>query len=213
MVAFQKDEVIIRPARADDADVVAPLIYSAGPEMYDYWLTTKKHEPLSVISAAFKTHAGIQGYGCHWVAEVAGEVLGVVASYTGQESHALERQLAFWLLKYFKQDAPIVAMRGLKLSKLIKPIPNDLLFMANLGVSPKVQGRGVGTKLLRYHQQRAKTLSGVNQFGLDVANNNPSAQRLYERLGMVQVWERVFTDLTKGIPSSRRMSMSVVDLE
>lgn len=213
MVAFDKDKVSIRQARAEDAKVVAPLIFSAGPEHFTYWLNQKPTKCIKLIEKAFRANAGILGYGIHWVACVDDEVLGVGAFCTGRQHVMLGLKTGIWFLANLPLTQKLGnSHRGLKLAPMINPLPKNILYVSNLGVSSKAQGKGIGSKLIRFHQLRAKNLPKVKTFGLDVAATNPNAQRLYERLGMSQIWEKQFYDSSIGIPDSRRLTMAVSDI-
>ena len=55
------------------------------------------------------------------------------------------------------------------------------LLMDGIAVSPKMRGRGIGTKLLRRLEQYARN-EGYESLRLDVIDTNPAARRLYERV-------------------------------
>ncbi|KAI2618357.1 acyl-CoA N-acyltransferase [Hypoxylon sp. NC1633] len=58
--------------------------------------------------------------------------------------------------------------------------------LRRLYVDTAAHGKGIGSKLIAAVEHRAKT-EGFKQLWLTVWEHNPSAQRLYERLGYVQV--------------------------
>jgi ribosomal protein S18 acetylase RimI-like enzyme len=82
------------------------------------------------------------------------------------------------------------------------------LYVANFGVAPELRGRGIGARLLHDQMQHARK-DGKAKFALDVADNNPGAQRLYERLGLRVVRESDFEGTRNGVrlPRSRRMEL------
>ena len=60
------------------------------------------------------------------------------------------------------------------------------LLMDGIAVSPKMRGRGIGTKLLGRLEQYARN-EGYESLRLDVIDTNPAARRLYERVGFKPV--------------------------
>lgn len=68
------------------------------------------------------------------------------------------------------------------------------LLMDGIGVSPKMRGRGIGTKLLHSLMEYAKK-EGYRSVRLDVIDTNPAARRLYERVGFIPVKTKKFTYL------------------
>lgn len=202
-------DINIRKATAADAAIVAPLMYSAGTEVYDYWFGSTGQATIDIIADAFVNNVSIMGYGCHWVAEKNNDVMGVGAFYSGWFAQKTLLSLLAWMLSFFGRKAVGVVTRGMKIAKT-SPIPSRLMYVANFGVSPAAQGQGVGTALLHFHIARAKKHAMIHQFGLDVAETNPNAQRLYERMGMQQRSERSIKGVDASVvPRVRRMMMGV----
>ena len=63
----------------------------------------------------------------------------------------------------------------------------DTVYVPLLAVHPDHAGRGLGGKLLT-GVFAAAAQAGLRQVQLNVAADNPSAVRLYERVGMSQRW-------------------------
>jgi ribosomal protein S18 acetylase RimI-like enzyme len=63
------------------------------------------------------------------------------------------------------------------------PVPsNRHVGILDVAVHPDCHGRGIGTALLRYAEERAREW-GMRKLSLRVLATNPGAQRLYERMG------------------------------
>ncbi len=62
-----------------------------------------------------------------------------------------------------------------------------LVELAGLQLLPAHQGKGIGTRVIR--DLMAEAASTGRTFGLSVEKDNPRAQALYERLGLVVVGE------------------------
>jgi ribosomal protein S18 acetylase RimI-like enzyme len=84
------------------------------------------------------------------------------------------------------------------------------LLMDGIGVSPKMRGSGIGTKLLHSLIEYSKT-EGYRSIRLDVIDTNPAARRLYERVGFVPVKTEQFGYLKwlLGFGASTQMECSL----
>ncbi|WP_200332361.1 GNAT family N-acetyltransferase [Leucobacter sp. L43] len=90
---------------------------------------------------------------------------------------------------------------GELLGSITVPLPGERLIedteenefdVRLLGVSPAARGRGVGRAIMRYAADLART-RGLDRVVLHTGEQMVAAQRLYERLGFVQIPEREFT--------------------
>lgn len=123
-------------------------------------------------------------------------------------------QYSFENTLVFEQDGKIVgsltAYNGAALAKLRKPFlaklkdeyglenfnPGDEteageLYIDTLSVVPEMQGRGIGTQLIRACIEKAKQLK-YPRVGLLVDPKKTSARKLYEKLGFQQIKTRNF---------------------
>ncbi|WP_273808377.1 MULTISPECIES: GNAT family N-acetyltransferase [unclassified Pseudomonas] len=64
---------------------------------------------------------------------------------------------------------------------------DDQVYIQNIALSEAFQGRGIGTELLRQLQSHASARKVPLM--LSVFRTNPSARRLYERLGFLRIGE------------------------
>jgi len=56
------------------------------------------------------------------------------------------------------------------------------LYIDQIGVSSVMRGMGVGTKLLKWAEEKARSMDGIDRLTLEVIDGN-RAIRLYERFG------------------------------
>jgi len=103
-----------------------------------------------------------------------------------------------------------IVRKGLQMKKLIPPPNKWTEYVADLGIKLEMRGKGLGTALLK-HQMKHAQKRGKKIYALDVASNNPKAQKLYGRFGFQVVHETVFTvkGRTDLIPNIRRMEMKL----
>jgi len=200
-----------RPARAADAVAAAPLVYSAGPEAFDYMLRAGGSEALDFLRHAFADGAGYQGHRNHWVAERDGRVVGVGAFYSGRDEGRLTLGLLRQVLAFYPlRQAFGVILRALELAPMMKPLPKDMWYVANFGVAPECRGQGIGARMLNWQMAEARK-HGFACYALDVAVTNPRAQKLYEGVGFSFVRERRFRGDRKRspVPDCRRLEMKL----
>jgi ribosomal protein S18 acetylase RimI-like enzyme len=65
---------------------------------------------------------------------------------------------------------------------VVKPPGKGIAYLGHFGVSPELQGQGLGTLLIHHLIEQAKQ-QGFATAALDVSSANPRAQKLYEQLG------------------------------
>ncbi len=201
----------IRPARADDAAAAAPLVYSSGPEAYDYILRDGGKTALDFLRHAFADGRGFQGHRNHWVAERDGQVVGAGAFYSGRDELRLSIGFVAQILAFYPLLTAIaVIRRALQVAAMMKPVTRDMLYVANFGVAAECRGQGVGARMLNQQMARARQ-AGFKRYALDVAVTNPRAQKLYEGIGLKFVREMRFRgDHQRApVPDCRRLEMQL----
>jgi ribosomal protein S18 acetylase RimI-like enzyme len=182
------DQVVVRPARPEDVDVAVPLIYSSGPNAFDYVF----EDAVRFLRHAYLDGAGEFGYRNHTVAQVGGQVIGIGAAYSADTALAFTAAAARQILRHYNLRGPGAIVRGLRVERVIRPPAEGMLYLAHLGVVESMRGRGIGSTLVRRFLDEGRQL-GRRTAELDVAVTNPGAQRLYERLGFQVTLERPST--------------------
>jgi len=198
-----------RPARADDVEAAVPLIYSSGPEAFEYVFTQGGRTALDFLAFAFVDGRGFFGWRNHEVALLDDEVVGIGAFYSGREYGRLSAQLVLQAARSY----PLVRLarvvrHGLQIRSVMPPPSRATHYVAHLGVRSALQGRGIATALLRHEWTIAVQL-GRQTCALDVSVRNARAQALYDRLGFQVMREQAFAGPRGVVPDSRRMQMGV----
>lgn len=198
-----------RPARPEDVDAAVPLIYSAGPEAFEYGFTLGGHRVLDFLRYSFRDGRGFFGWRNHTVVTVGGEVVGIGAFYSGHHYNALTNGLFRQAARYYPLlQMPRVLRRGLQLKPLMPPPSRRMLYVANLGVRSDRRSQGIGAALLQAKQAEARK-QGYAVYALDVSVQNPRGQALYERLGFQVTREQRFSGPTGVVPDTRRMEITL----
>jgi ribosomal protein S18 acetylase RimI-like enzyme len=81
----------------------------------------------------------------------------------------------------------VITAYGVDVGRLRVVRNADLVELAGLQLLPAHQGKGIGTRVIR--ELMAEAAASGRAFGLSVEKDNPRAQALYERLGLVVVGE------------------------
>ncbi len=205
-------DITIRPARPEDAELLAPLVYSSGPAAFDYVFKHRTDvDAIEFLTRSLKTPDGEFGYDCHWAVELAGEVVGAGAGFTGEHPvgymiSALKRILG----TYGLVAGSGVIVRGLRMESMVKPPKGAEYCVAHLGIRPDFRGKGLGDRLIRHLLDQARSRKSPVAV-LDVSVENPRAQALYERLGFVVTAERPskLVNSTARVPHHRRMDLKL----
>ncbi len=184
-------EIQLRPAQSGDVNEAVPIIYSSGPEIFDFIFAHKKDgSPYEYLTSAFLNGEGELGFQNFTLAVVDDLVVGSSACFNGSEKSRFMLPGALHIISYYGLvDCWRVMLNAVRVEQVIEPPKGDLHYIAYLGVAPEWRGQGIGTKmmlnLLEQGKRARRTVAA-----LDVAVHNPRAQALYERLGFKVVSER-----------------------
>jgi ribosomal protein S18 acetylase RimI-like enzyme len=177
------DALTFRPAEPGDVVPAVPLIHSSGPAMFDWIFNRAAKTSQDFLTFAFPRGKSEFGFQNHTVAVLHDAVIGTIAFFTHADTKRFTRAALIEIPKFYGPFAAISVMRrGLKTETALSPPKNGQLYIAHVGVAEKLRGKGIGTAMMRYaleHNGKDPNLIPT----LDVADTNPGAQRLYERLG------------------------------
>jgi len=205
----------IRLASLNDAPFVAPLIYSSGPELYDFIYKTGRVDPKQFIEFEFRSGRGFCGYRNVTVVMQGDEVVATGCFFDGNQHKSLSLgSLVNMFLFFGPLEGWSVLARSLHIKSVMKRPRGGELYLSNLGVSPACRGRGIGAALMQSKVNEAKS-RGYTRFGLDVAITNPRAENLYQRLGLKFVKQKRFSGLREPyvVPDSKKMELDLTEIE
>jgi GNAT superfamily N-acetyltransferase len=176
-------DVAIRPARADEGDTVAELLYETAGGMYDLFAGGRERAG-RILRAAYAREGSSASRETVSLAEVGGRVAGAMAAFPVVEGD--ERARAFLRLTLMRTP-PWRWPRTLRVfrlgGRLTPPAPADALYVDALATDPDFRRRGVALALLD-SAERSALAAGLNVLALDTAETNQAAQALYEGFGM-----------------------------
>lgn len=200
-----------RPAQADDAVIAAQLIYAAAPEYYNFVFAIDRPTILDFLQRVFANRSGVFGYQRYTVATLDSQVV-AIGSFYGAADHPKPDIRTLWTLIACFDPVRLFGILGRisKMRALVSPVAADTESIANFAVVESLRGQGVGTSFLK-HQIDLARQKGRKRCVLNVAESNPGAQRLYERLGFAVVGEAKLTNVASNIrpPVLRRMELNL----
>jgi ribosomal protein S18 acetylase RimI-like enzyme len=212
VLSYVQPDVQVRAARPSDTEAALPLIYSAGPRVFEFLFGTHGAPAFQFLAYAFEEGGGLFGHRAHVAAVANGELAGIGAFYGGGEVLGLVLGTSRQSVRHFGAARGAGVMRRMmQLGRISPAPPRDVHFVADLGVREALRGRGIGTRLLA-HQAAVARKRRRRYLGLDVAVDNPQAQALYERLGFRVLRERKPSGrLAECIPGCKRMMLRLGD--
>jgi ribosomal protein S18 acetylase RimI-like enzyme len=207
--------ITFRPATTADALAVVPLIYSSGPDAFDYVFEVPgRASATEFLHLAFLDGRGEFGYQNHVVGTVAGQVVAAGAAWSGAAALQFTIAAARQILGCYGPIAGAGTMvRGLRVESIIQPTRKGCWYVAHLGVPPTLRGRGYGRSLLARLLETGRP-AGYARAALDVAVTNPRAEALYRQLGFTMTTERVSTlrNSQATVANHRRMELTLAAL-
>lgn len=171
----------VRPARPDDRAVSGLLYLSAAP-YYDVFAGSELRAR-RLLRAVYPRRGHTASHQVCQVAEVDGDVVGVLAAFPASAADRLARRfLALAVPRTPAYRWPIV-LRHLRASaRMTPPPPRDALYVDALAVDAGARRRGVAQALLERADELALE-SGARVVALDTGIENSAAQAFYEASG------------------------------
>jgi ribosomal protein S18 acetylase RimI-like enzyme len=175
---------LIRPAEAADANVVTRLLYETATGMYDLYAGGAQRA-LRILGAAYARPGNSASKEIVWVAELDGEVAGMVAAFPVSEG---DRRASRFLRITLARTPPWKWPATLRIfhagADSTPEPPPESFYVDALATSDRFRRRGVASALLE-ECERLAARAGLAAVALDTAATNDGAQALYERAGFV----------------------------
>ncbi|MBD2100564.1 GNAT family N-acetyltransferase [Leptolyngbya sp. FACHB-261] len=173
----------VRPCTAADAVAATQLLFAAGPELFTYTFASSAEKTLEILTKAFAKPDHAFSYSHAQVAEVEGEVVGLLVSYSGAlktEAENRVHQVMPGIVPVWK--VPGMLLNLTDLNRVKQPVPVQDYYVLCVAVKPELQGQGIGTCLLSQAETMA-ALEGCGAVALDLTLNNQQALRFCQGLG------------------------------
>jgi ribosomal protein S18 acetylase RimI-like enzyme len=168
--------VNIRKATHTDASEIAVLLLLAMEDIIYHFIGSKDYVKARNFVFRFVQMKDNQySYQNCWVADIDNRVVAALNIYDGTDLAKLRQPVLDYIREYYQADFE----------------PEDETqageyYIDSLGVSEDVQGQGIGTQLLQ-HIIDLDAIQEGQVLGLLVDEENPTAKKLYVKLGFVSV--------------------------
>lgn len=162
----------IRKATFEDSEFIATHLLLAMEEIIYKFIGIKEYKTAYYFLLHFvETENNQYSYQNCFVAIDQDEIIGAVSVYDGAKIHTLRKPVVDYVRLNFNPDFD----------------PEDEtqsgeFYIDSLGVNPKCQGKGIGSKILQFLIEEYVTQNNLT-LGLLVEEENPSAKKLYLKLG------------------------------
>ncbi|MCP2025515.1 ribosomal protein S18 acetylase RimI-like enzyme [Flavobacterium sp. HSC-32F16] len=169
----------IRKAEISDSKYIAPILLLAMEDIIYKFIAKKDYAAAKDFLEYFIERDNNQySYQNCFVAEEDNEIIGAVNIYNGSELKVLRSPIVEYVQATFNPE----------FDPEFETQPGEF-YIDSLGVNPNYQGKGIGSKILRfliaeYVHKNKQTL------GLLVEEENPLAKSLYLKLGFKVVGEK-----------------------
>ena len=176
-------DVVVRAALPEDPvhgllfDSAAPYYtaYAGGPE-----------RARRLLRALYPRERHTASWDVCRVAELDGEVVGVIAAFPSDDGDELARRFVRLTLRHSPPWRIPALFRHLRATAAVSPHPPPgMLYVDALATAPAHRRRGVATALLADAERLARD-AGLKGLALDTEIENRAARALYERYGFTQ---------------------------
>lgn len=174
----------IRRGQGNDAPAVAELIYSSGPDVFEYMFGHGSLPAIDVIKRTFKKGRGFLGARAHFVVEdmATRQVVAVISSYDKLQYIKLAIFTVRDLFQVYPgYEAVSVLRRCFKIQSRVKSPGFFSLYFANIGVHQDFQSLGIGSMMFDEIRHLAR-YKFIRAYIGDVSVENHGARRLYEKV-------------------------------
>jgi ribosomal protein S18 acetylase RimI-like enzyme len=191
-----------RAARADDAEVCAPLIFASGVREFGFFLGEPADACIEFLAFAFASKLGRFSYRRHRVAVTEDDQpVAALALHDGRNTWLDDPHVALMLLRFFGPCRTVrMLLRGLVLESELPAPKSSQTLIAHCATLERMRGTGVFSKLfadamraaelMNVQTRVARSQHGRQQLVLDVLVSNKRAYALYRRLGFVELPRR-----------------------
>lgn len=174
--------ITIKKSHPSEVAIAVPLIYSSGPDAFEFVFKNNKVAANDFLSYAFVKNGGEFSFDNHYSLYLNDKMVGIGSVFDGQKAKSFSMKDALNIIQFYKFGCFSVLKNGLQTEAIIKLPTKNEIAIAHLGIAPEYRGKGLGTQLI-HALMKETNKTAESRFVLDVSEENPKAKLLYERLG------------------------------
>lgn len=175
---------VIRNARKDDGRIAVPLLFNAGKQLLtDVFGDGDPDVAYEYLLSAWSKGSGQYGFENHWVADVDGEVTGLISCWHDRLPANFDRDTLSSIVEHFGIDNALECVLRSQhyLAVLEAPLFTEL-GIGHLAVAPATRRNGYGSLLIEFMEVKAREMK-KNALVLNCEVGNEVALAFYKRLG------------------------------
>ncbi len=176
------DNIKFRKCTPNDVEKAVPLIFSSGPTAFSYVFQNDQNHATDFLKYAFQRKGGEFSFDNHYALMLEDELVGIGSIFSGKRANGFTPKDFLNIVSFYKHKSLPVLFKGFRTEQVIQLPKSDEICIAHLGIAKNYQGRGLGSQLITFLMKESNPTS-PDEFVLDVSEENPKAQALYERLG------------------------------
>jgi len=189
-------ELTLRPARATDAESVAPLLYESAAAMYDRFAGSRRRS-LRVLERALEQPGNSASAETVTLAEADGRVVAAMSAFPVGEAAVRSRAFLWLALRGLPPWRWPAAVWLYWAGAHAAPTPPDVtLYVDALAVHAGARRRGTARALLEDAERQARE-RGLPAVSLDTTLDNKPARALYLSVGYEEV---AYRPPVRGLP-------------
>jgi ribosomal protein S18 acetylase RimI-like enzyme len=179
---------MIRPAQSNAADAAAfaELADMASGGLFSGIFGSRT---LPYLRGSFLQEANDNSYQCAHFVTVESQIAGLLSGYSEAQKQTNSRRSNRLFLRHVAWGLIPTIVRGfpmLPVLGFLNHLPAETYYVQFVAVYPAFRGRGLSTMLLKYADERVRSL-GCKAVALDVERHNQVAINAYLKHGMNQV--------------------------
>jgi GNAT superfamily N-acetyltransferase len=174
--------VVVRPARPDDL-AAAELVFDAAAAEYTQ-LAGSAERARRIISLMWARPGHSASFEHALVAEIDGQVVGVMIGFPERDRYRLHRRLLLGSLRHLRPGAwPILLAALLHVALATPRPPRDAYYVGTIAIAGRARRRGVGSTL-GYHAEVAAAERGFPTIVAHTGTRHAVARHALERYGL-----------------------------
>lgn len=178
-------KILIRPAKADDSEFCAKLLFASFPRFSQMTIGLGKEERTKkILSDLIKKPKHRYSIENILIVEdrekriKVGLAVTIIGKFIGRENRRFFRRLT----KYYPIKGKVALLRRLLPLAFIKEASGQEILISNLSILPKFQGQGFGKALVKHIEKQARSQSLVGSATVFEIQNT-HARKFFEKLG------------------------------